>query len=153
MTGKSESCVHSILTIKGYRHCNCVYYQEWHRTRRPKPAAEGALLPAVSQTVSTTRPTGNAPGAGFTSPRDTLASASGIVVAVNDMLPNSPVASLPAPAAQSTAGLPFDEEAKLVYGVVLSLRNMIKRLSGRYDCSPPLFLWIYARYRLETNSS
>lgn len=27
-------------------------------------------------------------------------------------------------------GLPFDEEAKLVYGVVLSLRNMVKKLSG-----------------------
>jgi hypothetical protein len=28
-------------------------------------------------------------------------------------------------------GLPFDEEAKLVYGVVLSLRNMAKKLSGK----------------------
>ena len=28
-------------------------------------------------------------------------------------------------------GLPFDEEAKLVYGVVMSLRNMVKKLSGR----------------------
>lgn len=28
-------------------------------------------------------------------------------------------------------GLPFDEEAKLVYGVVLSLRNMVKKLAGR----------------------
>jgi hypothetical protein len=27
--------------------------------------------------------------------------------------------------------LPFDEEAKLVYGVVLSLRNMARKLSGR----------------------
>jgi hypothetical protein len=34
------------------------------------------------------------------------------------------------------AGLPFDEEAKLVYGVVLSLRNMVKRLSGRYASTP-----------------
>lgn len=31
----------------------------------------------------------------------------------------------------SGIGLPFDEEAKLVYGVVLSLRNMVKKLSGR----------------------
>ena len=28
-------------------------------------------------------------------------------------------------------GLPFDEEAKLVYGVILSLRNMVKKLSGK----------------------
>ena len=27
--------------------------------------------------------------------------------------------------------LPFDEEAKLVYGVVFSLRNMVKKLAGR----------------------
>jgi len=152
MTGKSQSYIRSILTVEGYRHCNCVYYQEWHRTRRPKPAAEGALLPAVSQAMSAPRPTSNAPATGFTSPRDTLTS-SGTVVAVNDMLPNSPVASLPVPASQSTTGLPFDEEAKLVYGVVLSLRNMIKRLSGRYDYSPPFSLWIYSRYRPETNSS
>jgi hypothetical protein len=30
-----------------------------------------------------------------------------------------------------TGGLPFDEEAKLVYGVILSLRNMVKKLSGK----------------------
>lgn len=28
-------------------------------------------------------------------------------------------------------GLAFDEEAKLVYGVVLSLKNMVKKLSGK----------------------
>jgi hypothetical protein len=31
----------------------------------------------------------------------------------------------------SDTGLAFDEEAKLVYGVVISLRNMIKKLSIR----------------------
>jgi hypothetical protein len=30
------------------------------------------------------------------------------------------------------SALPFDEEAKLVYGVVFSLRHMINKLSGRY---------------------
>lgn len=33
--------------------------------------------------------------------------------------------------------LSFDEEAKLVYGVMLSLRTMIKKLSGRYVNSFP----------------
>jgi len=33
--------------------------------------------------------------------------------------------------AQPLAGLPFDEEAKLVYGVILSLRHLVKKLSGR----------------------
>lgn len=31
----------------------------------------------------------------------------------------------------TSTGLAFDEEAKLVYGVILSLRNMIQKLSGR----------------------
>jgi len=113
------------------RHCNCVYYQDWHRTRRPKLAVEGAILPAVSQAVAPQKTTINTSGgpSGFTSPRDTLSSASGVVVAVNEMLNRSPIG--PAPPAQTSTGLPFDEEAKLVYGVILSLRNMVKRLSGR----------------------
>ena len=31
----------------------------------------------------------------------------------------------------SSTVLLFDEEAKLVYGVILSLHNMVKKLSGR----------------------
>ncbi|KAI9612314.1 hypothetical protein KEM48_004216 [Puccinia striiformis f. sp. tritici PST-130] len=30
-------------------------------------------------------------------------------------------------------GLPFDEEAKLVYGVVFSLRNMVQKLAGKQE--------------------
>ena len=37
----------------------------------------------------------------------------------------------PEPRTGALKGLPFDEEAKLVYGVVLSLRNMVKKLSGK----------------------
>jgi len=39
----------------------------------------------------------------------------------------------PGTAAPSTSkpGLPFDEEAKLVYGVVFSLRNMVRKMAGR----------------------
>lgn len=32
---------------------------------------------------------------------------------------------------QARGGLAFDEEAKLVYGIIFSLRNMAKKLSGR----------------------
>ncbi|KAJ6625590.1 Sybindin-like protein [Mycena sp. CBHHK59/15] len=103
------------------QHCICVYYQDWHRTRRPKPAAEGGILPAVSQAVSP----------------NTLFSNTGVVIAVNDMLSQAPVTPLlqsptsPAPPTLTSTGLAFDEEAKLVYGVILSLRNMVKKLSGR----------------------
>lgn len=56
-----------------------------------------------------------------------LDTATGRLIAVNDG------ADLQGSSGRASAGqgLPFDEEAKLVYGVVLSLRNMVKKLSGR----------------------
>ncbi|KAG6891480.1 hypothetical protein C0992_006211 [Termitomyces sp. T32_za158] len=84
---------------------------------------------------------------GFMNPRDTLLSGTGVVVAVNDTLSQSPMAPLlQAPVLHKTVtstGLAFDEEAKLVYGVILSLRNMIKKLSGRYEA---LDEWSYTRH-------
>ncbi|EDQ99485.1 TRAPP complex subunit bet5, partial [Laccaria bicolor S238N-H82] len=109
------------------RHCTCVYYQDWHRTRRPKPAVEGGILPAVSQAISpqpTLDPTTTTTSSSnFSSPRNTLSSSTGVV-------PPTPLLATNPPGTSST-GLAFDEEAKLVYGVVISLRNMIKKLSGR----------------------
>ncbi|GAA6017639.1 hypothetical protein JCM11491_005310 [Sporobolomyces phaffii] len=46
-----------------------------------------------------------------------------------DADPNNADATRTAPT--KDARLPFDEEAKLVYGVVFSLRNMVKKLSSR----------------------
>ena len=112
-------------------------------------------MPGVSRAVTFNPAASNAatPVAGtpFSSPRNTLSSTSGVVVAVNDLLspqvaggPNMPQQSspllqsvVPSSAVQqntqafSSTGLPFDEEAKLVYGVILSLRNMVKKLSGK----------------------
>ena len=115
------------------RHCTCVYYQDWHRTVRPKTAVEGGMLPAVYAPVY---PQAN-PDTMYGNRNTLSAPTSGIVVAVNDEVPHtplptqtqSPIAPLPP---QPTSSLSFDEEAKLVYGVVLSLRNMIKKLSGKY---------------------
>jgi hypothetical protein len=57
-----------------------------------------------------------------------------LVVAVGE----DPVTPLPNPAEHARSNtLPFDEEAKLVYGVVLSLRNMVKKISGR--CASPAY--------------
>ncbi|KAJ6499949.1 TRAPP complex subunit bet5 [Mycena vitilis] len=130
--------IHSLYIYD--RHCICVYYHDWHRTRRPKPAVEGGILPAVSQAVSPSPhlPNSNASVySGFGSPRNTLSSNTGVVVAVNDMLSQAPPTPLlqapPSPVTSplTSTGLAFDEEAKLVYGVILSLRNMVKKLSGR----------------------
>ncbi|KAH9972416.1 snare-like protein [Lactifluus volemus] len=124
------------------RHCNCVYYHDWHRTKRPKRANDGGgLLHAVSHALTPLPPpssTSSAPGSSsstpFTSPRNTLAPTSGVVIAFNDAATTAAAPrSLTPPSVflqtqrAGYAGLPFDEEAKLVYGVILSLRNMIKR--------------------------
>jgi trafficking protein particle complex subunit 1 len=101
-----------------------VYYQDWHRTRRPKPAVPGGILPAVSKAISPSTITGGT----VDTPRNTLSPVSGVVVAVNDELA---IGQQSQPPPSHSTGLSFDEEAKLVYGVVISLRNMIKKLSGR----------------------
>ncbi|KIJ61323.1 hypothetical protein HYDPIDRAFT_177075 [Hydnomerulius pinastri MD-312] len=114
------------------RHCACVYYQDWHRTKRPKPAVEGGILNAVSRAVAPqAADTSAANSSAFSSPRNTLSSNTGFVVAIGD---DSSSSSTPAQAAVDgprSNALPFDEEAKLVYGVILTLRNMVKKLSGR----------------------
>lgn len=112
------------------RHCACIYYQDWHRTKRPKAAVEGGILPGVSRAISPLPLVTDGNSLAYSSPRNTLSSTSGVVIAMNDpaLVPVLQTPTTPAP--QST-GLPFDEEAKLVYGVILSLRNMIRKLSGR----------------------
>lgn len=125
------SCaLHSSYLVVQYRHCQCVYYQDWHRTRRPKQAVEGGILPCVSRAVApppdmtATEPTGS---------RNTLSSNTGVIIAVNEeSAPSTSLQNTPAPQPQSSTALPFDEEAKLVYGVILSLRNLIRKISGRY---------------------
>ncbi|KAF4598565.1 TRAPP subunit bet5 [Pleurotus pulmonarius] len=121
------------------RHCACVYYQDWHRTKRPRVAVEGGILPGVSQVIAPAKSMDASPavpGSTISSPRNTLSSTSGVVVAVGDSAEpqgNALLQTNAPPASSSVAptGLPFDEEAKLVYGVILSLRNMVKKLSGR----------------------
>lgn len=127
---KLVACTMTIYSLYIYdRHCACVYYQDWHRTKQPKRAGEGGgVLNAVSQAISPLATDSAAPTpSAFSSPRNTLSS-SGLVVAVGE----DPVTHLPNPTEHTRSNtLPFDEEAKLVYGVVLSLRNMVKKISGR----------------------
>ncbi|EJD02714.1 TRAPP complex subunit bet5 [Fomitiporia mediterranea MF3/22] len=124
------------------RHCTCIYYHDWSRTKRPKPASKDGLLPAVSRAVSYQPPTADGappPMSTFSSPRNTLVSSSGVVVALNEEPeptnlkppPSSSGSQNQAPPAQPGSALAFDEEVKLVYGVILSLRTMMKKLSKR----------------------
>ncbi|KAG8956214.1 TRAPP subunit bet5 [Tulasnella sp. 424] len=100
------------------RHCQCVFYHDWQRVKKARPANEGIMLSHVSASTD------------ITSPRNTLSVSSGIVIASTDSAPPTPAIAPPVSSANLTS-LPFDEEAKLVYGVILSLRNMAKKLSGR----------------------
>jgi hypothetical protein len=91
---------------------------------------EGGILNAVSravapQAVDTSTPNNST----FSSPRNTLSSTTGFVVAIGQ---DASVPSHAPPEGPKSNALSFDEEAKLVYGIVLSLRNVIKKLSGRY---------------------
>jgi len=120
------------------RHCTCVYYHDWNRSKRPKPSNEGGVLPAVSQIVYPNTMAHKADGipestssSGFNSPRNMLVSSSGVVVAMNENKQTNSPQQTPTASKPATSTLPFDEEAKLVYGVVLSLRNMVKKLTGR----------------------
>jgi hypothetical protein len=90
---------------------------------------EGGILNAVSravapQAVDTSTPNNST----FSSPRNTLSSTTGFVVAIGQ---DASVPSHAPPEGPKSNALSFDEEAKLVYGIVLSLRNVIKKLSGR----------------------
>jgi len=92
-------------------------------------------MPGVSRAISTTTtlPTTSDAQSVFSnnSPRNTLSPTSGVVVAYQD--PKTPGPGSVQEQGPVPTGLPFDEEAKLVFGVVSSLRNMIKKLSGREE--------------------
>ncbi|KZT41460.1 TRAPP complex subunit bet5 [Sistotremastrum suecicum HHB10207 ss-3] len=117
------------------RHCSCVYYHDWHRSLRAKVATEGNILPAVSHEVYSKPTEGDVSGTptpSYPGSRLALSSSTGVVVAVNEQPPPTPATAATQTATQATtSSLSFDEEAKLVYGVILSLRNLIKKLSGR----------------------
>jgi hypothetical protein len=99
-------------------------------------------VPLPPAAASSTSASGTPAPAPFSSPRNTLSSTSGVLVAFGDASQPSTPRTPPPPSSSSSfqttttgaasgVGLPFDEEAKLVYGVILSLQNMVKRLSGR----------------------
>jgi len=90
------------------------------------------MTPAPSNAA----PDGAAALSGYNNPRNNLSSSTGTVIATQDptqVSSNQATTTTTTTNAQpgASSALPFDEEAKLVYGVVISLRNMVKKLSGR----------------------
>ncbi|KAG9006777.1 TRAPP subunit bet5 [Tulasnella sp. JGI-2019a] len=103
------------------RHCICVFYHDWQRVKKARPAYEGGILPNVASGLMTNPATTiNTPGVSATFGESNVGAASSTVGAGGTTI-----------AQANLSALPFDEEAKLVYGVLISLRNMVKKLSGR----------------------
>ncbi|ODN80667.1 hypothetical protein L202_02844 [Cryptococcus amylolentus CBS 6039] len=101
------------------RHCDCVYYQDWHRTRPIRPPPPSSFKPGVHRIPSVPHPSDNVRPSIFDENHNPRADG----VSVQDRLGGG--------SGRAPKGLPFDEESKLVYGVLISLRSMVKRLSGR----------------------
>ncbi|GAA5939195.1 hypothetical protein JCM1841_003173 [Sporobolomyces salmonicolor] len=107
------------------RHCTCCFYADPSSSARPKPPGPSTLpnvLPPAPPSSDLARLSASSPGVGSELSGPTAAGAGRIAGAA---------AAQEQPA--SRGRLAFDEEAKLVYGVVFSLRNMVKKLSSRED--------------------
>ncbi|CEQ41948.1 SPOSA6832_03699, partial [Sporobolomyces salmonicolor] len=105
------------------RHCTCCFYADPSSSARPKPPGPSTLpnvLPPAPPSSDLARLSASSPGVGSELSGPTAAGAGRIAGAA---------AAQEQPA--SRGRLAFDEEAKLVYGVVFSLRNMVKKLSSR----------------------
>lgn len=141
------------------RHCNAIYHQDWsHLHAAASTAPNGPLSPTLSQTsgfaslgASIQRATTSAPSISSNEPplppqRPGEPSLPNVTRAApspgtQQTLPKNaapPARSVPDSRnattdvidASTSELLPFDEEAKLVYGVVFSLRNMVRKFGG-----------------------
>ncbi|KAJ9475148.1 hypothetical protein PHBOTO_005200 [Pseudozyma hubeiensis] len=141
------------------RHCNAIYHQDWsHLHASASSASGGPLSPTVSQTsgfaslgASIQRATTSAPSVSANETplapqrpgEPSLANVTRTAVPSSDQQSSSKNGLARAPSQQTGATsaidaaasdlLPFDEEAKLVYGVVFSLRNMVRKLGGESE--------------------
>lgn len=136
-------------TTTSSRHCDCVYYHGWHRTTPIRPGKEvlAGVAPGTSLDSRRNDDTASRHDKGLQSESHTQGNARPLQQAIgaghgdqartapHHRQPNDDLAT-PTPASAQrgmgmTRGLPFDEESKLVYGIIFSLRNMVKKLSTR----------------------
>lgn len=110
------------------RHCTCTFYASYNgKVPRAGPSTlPNVYRPPTASSASSARDRASQPPP----PWERL-SGTGMVVAQSGENGKSE-GEQARERGEASAGLALDEEAKLVYGVVFSLRNMVKKLAGRY---------------------
>jgi len=116
------------MTIYGLyifdRHCTCTFYASYNGK---VPRAGPLTLPNVFRSsTSTAIPTAQVPSWDRGS-----AGPPGLAAEVSGNMTGQGISATPSDGAK--AGLAFDQEERLIFGLVYSLRNMAKKLGGRDD--------------------
>lgn len=144
-----EHRIHVLILFR-IRHCECIYYQGWHRTTPTRPGKdvlpnvapdtrlpskeEEAALQAATPKPNDYAQVPRAPGLAVL-PSTRSQSQAPLGVRGVPIATAGPSAVMAEQQQQQVApqkrGLPFDEECKLVYGVLFSLRSMMKKLSSK----------------------
>ncbi|KAI9506978.1 TRAPP complex subunit bet5 [Coemansia spiralis] len=105
------------------RHCQCIYYTEWNRPVSPLTADIASVRTRAKEVARVNQ--------GRSSDDNGAASASDSRRPL--VWPTAPVSSSNAKdkSIASVQNVAMEEEAKLVYGVVLSTRNIINKFNGK----------------------
>ena len=119
------------------RHCQCIYFQKWsHKSATPKTKVTGtsttsqinnsSRLGPLTATTTNSSSRFSASSANSSSHNATNTTTTG------DNNSSSLVQSQTVQSGLAAGSvISIEEEAKLVYGVILSLRNFVRKLSGR----------------------
>ncbi|KAI7866616.1 Sybindin-like family-domain-containing protein [Spinellus fusiger] len=119
------------------RHCQCIYYQKW--SHQPKAVTNNSgSVNGMSQTgssrlgLTSSRFSASSPGS---SNADTVPNSSSMTRGEDRMASQTVGTQQGTQQSGLAAGsvISIEEEAKLVYGVVLSLRNFVRKLSKSQD--------------------
>ncbi|WFD32094.1 Trafficking protein particle complex subunit BET5 [Malassezia sp. CBS 17886] len=147
--------VHSLWIFD--RHCDVVYHQDWSHVHQAPASGANAPSSFTSSIGATLQRVGG--GAGDSASR--AASGASADAPVRVRAPRAPGASLPHVSRSVAAAddvvdaaarqqLPFDEEAKLIYGVVFSLRNLVRKVGGRDETFNNFSTSTYTLSQLQT---
>lgn len=98
------------------RHCQAIYHQDWSHLHA---SATQSFTSSISATLQRAAGTAAAPAA-----QELRAQGTALPGVSRSVYAGEPGAR------PSDTLLPFDEEAKLIYGLVYSLRNMVRKLGG-----------------------